>query len=327
MVTRVCGVLTPTSQPKLCPFPPPLQTPHRPLGGGSWASKRRVARAPPWPHPSRPCLAGQEADQGSLRRAGAPPELLQVHGPGVQGDVPAVLHQTAALQSVAVPAALQVARVPPPCLGMRRPGMRPVMRRPAVRHPAVRCADASRGRLPPSTQLRPRHPPPLPWETPWRPPFWKGRLRLPWRAGPHPPAGTSAPRSPAIPALGAHCSGQPPLPLPPPVPFLDTRVPRPGPALVDATRSGALCHRAGASWQRARLETARVSGRTPQEGEERGRHHLPEDKAGLGREGVQGRLDGFDKLVARPAGTPTPAGSPGHKPETPLPCGRGPRLP
>lgn len=48
MVTRVCGVLTPTSQPKLCPFPPPLQTPHRPLGGGAAGHPRGE-----WPGPHR----------------------------------------------------------------------------------------------------------------------------------------------------------------------------------------------------------------------------------------------------------------------------------
>lgn len=56
MATRVCGVLTPTSQPKLCPHPPPLQTPYRPLGLKGWASKRRVARVPPRPHRAGPVL-------------------------------------------------------------------------------------------------------------------------------------------------------------------------------------------------------------------------------------------------------------------------------
>lgn len=72
---------------------------------------RGPARAPVIKEASPPaslCLAGQETHQSPLRCVGAPPELLQVHSPGVQGDVPAVLHQAAALQSFPVPAALQI---------------------------------------------------------------------------------------------------------------------------------------------------------------------------------------------------------------------------
>lgn len=55
---------------------------------------------------------GQEAHQSFLRRAGAPPELLQVHGE-TQGDAAPLLHQTPPLQSLQLPPALQIApRVP-----------------------------------------------------------------------------------------------------------------------------------------------------------------------------------------------------------------------
>lgn len=61
-------------------------------------------------------LAGQEADKGPVRRAGPPPELLQVHSTGVQRDVPSLLHQAAALQSHQVPTAVQIDGASPlPC--------------------------------------------------------------------------------------------------------------------------------------------------------------------------------------------------------------------
>lgn len=62
-----------------------------------------------------PCTlpAGQEAYQSPVRRAGPPPELLQVHGTGVQRDVPPLLHQAAALQSHKVPTAIQIDGAPP----------------------------------------------------------------------------------------------------------------------------------------------------------------------------------------------------------------------
>lgn len=51
---------------------------------------------------------GQEADKGPVWRTCSPPELLQVHGTGVQRDVPPLLHQAASLQSHQVPAAVQI---------------------------------------------------------------------------------------------------------------------------------------------------------------------------------------------------------------------------
>lgn len=51
---------------------------------------------------------GQEADKGTVRRAGPSPELLQVHSAGIQRDVPSLLHQAAALQSHQVPTAVQI---------------------------------------------------------------------------------------------------------------------------------------------------------------------------------------------------------------------------
>lgn len=69
-----------------------------------WSSRMTLFVLPP----------GQEADKGSVRRAGPPPELLQVHGAGVQRDVPSLLHQAAALQSHQVPTAVQIGRASSP---------------------------------------------------------------------------------------------------------------------------------------------------------------------------------------------------------------------
>lgn len=51
---------------------------------------------------------GQEANKGPVWCPRPPPELLQVHGAGVQRNVPALLHQAAALQSHQVLAAVQI---------------------------------------------------------------------------------------------------------------------------------------------------------------------------------------------------------------------------
>lgn len=74
------------------------------------------------------------------------------------------------------------------------------VRCPVVQRPAVRwCPQCGAMRLPPSAQLRPLHPPLLPWEAPWPGSCPSGGQH-------HTPAGTSAPPP------GAHCSGSRPLP-------------------------------------------------------------------------------------------------------------------
>lgn len=70
--------------------------------------------------------AGQEAHQSFLRRVGAPPELLQVHGE-TQGDAAPLLHQTAPLQSLQLPPALQIAPRAPAAPGPPRSQGKPLL--------------------------------------------------------------------------------------------------------------------------------------------------------------------------------------------------------
>ncbi|XP_063212833.1 signal peptide, CUB and EGF-like domain-containing protein 3 isoform X3 [Chroicocephalus ridibundus] len=105
-----------------CPgLPDPLRHLRRGLraaGGGHCAGWQALRLRKPPGDPQ-----GQEAHQSFLRRAGAPPELLQVHGE-TQGDAAPLLHQTPPLQSLQLPPALQIA---PPC--PRRPRAAPPSRK------------------------------------------------------------------------------------------------------------------------------------------------------------------------------------------------------
>ena len=167
--------------PQTCQPAPPPTCPGTEEGSSRPSS---LARPLAGPQAAWLCLSGQEADQGPLRRAGSPPELLQVHSPGVQGDVPAVLHQTAALQSVPVPAALQI--MPP-----RRPAWGwPVSRGGGQGGSLPSTAEAQRQLHGPACRLG---------ESPRRLPFRKAHPSA--RAGTRPGRDPSPSRDPSPPVL------------------------------------------------------------------------------------------------------------------------------
>ena len=119
------------------------------------------------PPPPRFGLTGQEAHQGFLRRAGAPPELLQVHRE-TQGDAAPLLHQTPPLQSLQLPPALQIAPRAPANPGPPRSQGKPLL--PSFSFPNFSFLRSAPAGLPLSPRRCPLTiSPPLPTEPCLRP--------------------------------------------------------------------------------------------------------------------------------------------------------------